>query len=905
MNPDRQQAIGYLRSPANGLWRWAENGAVLVWRDGATIAFREEILRVLEWLAPNGLPSFGAIALLLAACRGKVPVVAEILRDPTGALPVGLGTKAGNLLSARRQLAVQLEAALGQLEKLATLPPELNTGSRAKCVLAEVVFEPAKVERHVDASAILRGWQEPIGEAELNEALGPDGGGNQVRQVQMVAEGLKPHSGESLALRLRTGLDALPSQADSVLPACERARRLIQELSRDPEHGAVARAARQLLAAVRLPRRLGERDELAVSGVADITNRGPLDRLLLSELAHDDLTLAARIALNEALFLRREPPQREPPGALALLVDSGVRLWGVPRVLAAAVALALIAREKQQTRVDVWRAHGKQLAPVDLLSREGLAEHLGALEIEAHCGEALADFTRARVPDLNTQSVLISHPDTLTDPEFRRALGGSAPGLDFIATLDRNGHFELHAMPLARRPPVCQAELDLDALYPAPAVPLINAALGPNLPAIFGASPFPLLLPFRGRLDRWTRSEDGHTYAILNDRRLIRFRDDRTGGRALASDIPPGKTAWMECIEGTIYVIKAGTSQRPVRLVSVAVSGGDARVVDLASGPEALAFYRYGEVILMIRNPDVRAYSLADGRLLDRALNPHRWQRGRFLLGNNQFHFACWDGQRVKFEPVTLPGSFSPSVVAVIFDREGVDGPWIVHQGGTVISTATGERIKLPLPAGRSFGLETIVVSPDGHRVFASIPTLQWGCLLDLRSGLSQSVPAHEHLRPPLDWPPFLPNWNLQRLVQFIAAWPGEAIALCGGRKGRWWKFALHSDSIRLREVQTPARESEQRLGFVACPTLPKFGCSLQVAQWPNGSKAFLDSRGLLHLKSHDPSVPEVSLVLSDGEVAGWTSDGCVCGPRFFIEGTGPSEAGKVFQRMDEFVLRL
>src|SRR5205814_4588581 len=241
------------------------------------------------------------------------------------------------------------------------------------------------------------------------------------------------------------------------------------------------------------------------SGVADITNRGPLDRLLLSELAHDDLTLAARIALNEALFLRREPPQREPPGALALLLDSGVRLWGVPRVLAAAVALALIAREKQQTRVEVWRAHGKQLTPVDLLSREGLMEHLGALEIEAHCGEALAAFARARLPDLDTQSVLISHPDTLTDPEFRRALGGNSPGPDFIATLDRTGQFDLHAMPLARRPPVCQAELDLEALYGAPVVPLINAALALNLPAIFGVSPFPILLPFRGRLDRWTR----------------------------------------------------------------------------------------------------------------------------------------------------------------------------------------------------------------------------------------------------------------------------------------------------------------------------------------------------------------------------------------------------------------
>ena len=75
MNPDRQQAINYLHVPAGSLWRWAENGSVLVWRDGSTIAFREEIVHILEWLAPNGLPSFGAIVFLLAACRGKVPQV--------------------------------------------------------------------------------------------------------------------------------------------------------------------------------------------------------------------------------------------------------------------------------------------------------------------------------------------------------------------------------------------------------------------------------------------------------------------------------------------------------------------------------------------------------------------------------------------------------------------------------------------------------------------------------------------------------------------------------------------------------------------------------------------------------------------------------------------------------------
>src|SRR5262249_46819561 len=179
----------------------------------------------------------------------------------------------------------------------------------------------------------------------------------------------KLHDAESLALRLRTGLDALPEEAEANLPPAERARRLIEELSRDPEFGAVGRAARELMAAVRLPRRLAEAEQLAVGGVADISNRGPLDRLLLSELAHDDLTLSARIALNEALYLRREPPMREPPGTLALLLDSGVRLWGVPRVLATALALAFVARDKQHHEILAWRAHGKQLAAVDLLSR--------------------------------------------------------------------------------------------------------------------------------------------------------------------------------------------------------------------------------------------------------------------------------------------------------------------------------------------------------------------------------------------------------------------------------------------------------------------------------------------------------------------------------------------------------
>jgi hypothetical protein len=79
----------------------------------------------------------------------------------------------------------------------------------------------------------------------------------------------------------------------------------------------------------------------------------------------------------------------------------------------------------------------------------------------------------------------------------------------------------------------------------------------------------------------------------------------------------------------------------------------------------------------------------------------------------------------------------------------------------------------------------------------------------------------------------------------------------------------------------------------------------LQVSEIGGGSRIFLDSRGILHFKSSNPDLPEVSLVLTDGEVAGWTSDGRVCGPLFFFEGPVISDPRAVFERIMSFVAQL
>ena len=99
--------------------------------------------------------------------------------------------------------------------------------------------------------------------------------------------------------------------------------------------------------------------------------------------------------------------------------------------------------------------------------------------------------------------------------------------------------------------------------------------------------------------------------------------------------------------------------------------------------------------------------------------------------------------------------------------------------------------------------------------------------------------------------------------------------------------------------------ELRNRVSFSLQSRPTGHGCTLQVATWPCGSMAFLDSRGLLHFKSHDALVPEVSLVLSGSEVAGWTSEGHVCGPEFFFEGGRKSNPERVLECLRQFLNQL
>ena len=62
-------SLAYFCPAKETFWTWSENGAVVTWVSGRTIAFRPELDRILETLVPIGFPHLDTVLLLVAACR--------------------------------------------------------------------------------------------------------------------------------------------------------------------------------------------------------------------------------------------------------------------------------------------------------------------------------------------------------------------------------------------------------------------------------------------------------------------------------------------------------------------------------------------------------------------------------------------------------------------------------------------------------------------------------------------------------------------------------------------------------------------------------------------------------------------------------------------------------------------
>ena len=948
---DQTLAVAYLSPSTDSMWRWAPGGDVLTWHDGSTVAFRGEVEAVLARLAPHGLPPFGAVVMLLAACRDGWETskarqeFSDVAKVFTGWNAADQG-RAGGTRSAPpasqllyQRVAQGIAQVVAGLDAVNRLPPTVRHGNDAKAVLAETVFEAAKQKRlgPAEAAVVVRALADGINAERLTLTSSTT---ESLREFAEEADALRPGlalvNADALALRRKTGLDKLPREADAELAPSERVRKLLAELRGDRELAGLARLAQDLMAAVHVPRTLHEHEELPLGGVSDLTNRGPLDRLLLSELAYDELTLAVRVALNEALYLRRESPPRQPPNRRAILIDTGIRMWGVPRVFGVAVALALAATTDKHAELETFLATATGIEPVDLTRRAGVVECLEALETSPHPGTALKSFCSTGVPPVSraekhgrdaratwaaTDRILITQPDALADPSFTAAVSALDHPAFCVASVDRTGDFSLLTVTAAGRKPVRDAKLSLESILaepkaaisgarpPQPGTPLIVRSLSPELPVILSVEPFPLRVPYVADPKHARASRKHGLVAVSKDARLLHWDSPYRAARQITALLPPGKPRgiWVDEATGVVRLLFGYPNEQSARLVTAGLCPG--------ASPPSVTFLRLREskpfaacahagVLYCVFARTVESFDLATGQPLAPLLLPQdvNWERDRFFQGENGWLALAHDGLRVTLHPVPLPDGVKDKVLT-LFDRQGYDGPWAVLDDGRVLD---GEGLDFPrrflkLPVRWQLG----GVSPDGHRIVLRAFEKR---LLDLESHDAETRtvtadPAEELLVPMIYWSTRFSSVALHRFDKVFLDENGR-LSLVNHKENVFQVATNERGEPILKELgRFPSRFRAQP--FVPVDAPPGMRFDLKAATWRDGSQAFLDLRGMLHLKSKDRSVPEVSLVLSNDKLAGWTSDGKLYGPTQFRGDTPAGDPADLMAVIGRFVGRL
>lgn len=517
MIDELKDSIDYLRAPRDYFWQWAENGDVIEWRtDGVTICYQEVLFVLLKQLRLGSMPRIGPFLLVLYACQHRFGA-----RERYGMLRI-FGKFSDRIQEQK------LEAVETFLRSIYDLPIELRTGPQRLILLRELfglhkgAFNEEIFLQSVDELATGR-WNTQITEFKEEKTI------NLLNADIAYFDRLRWQfpTTESLETMIRTGMKTLPPPAEIEVPETILTD-LFDQLLEDPRTAGMSRIARNLLPVLNIPMHSLASGDQPIGGISDITNRGSYDKLLLSELAQDELLLTARLVNNEALYFRREEPPQHPERRKIILIDSTIKMWGIPRVFAISAALAFARNSKHADEIDAYVLGADVFEEVTLSEKKGVIHALERLHHGLHAGIAL-ELAISRVGETANEIVLITEEKQLKSPAFHASFDKVRQQLSFLIMLNREGNISFSECTSGRAKLLNEAKLDLvellfNALPNQPKrVRSMQSAEG--LPAFLTKTPLPLLLLKKriepGRSAAATNGSDGMVVVTTNQRVLF------------------------------------------------------------------------------------------------------------------------------------------------------------------------------------------------------------------------------------------------------------------------------------------------------------------------------------------------------------------------------------------------
>lgn len=565
----------YFQAPEDYFWRWAENGEVIEWCNGSTICYRDDLLFILKELSVKGLPSLGSLLIILLACKEEVNTEHRFF-----------------FIRALQQfndndLQGQFDDAEKFVQIINSLPVELKTGKKRIHLIHEVFGETGFVFSNVQ----LRDAIDELSSGGLDNLIIEKG--EKATKEQFEAD-LKPLSNalkkfptfDRLVIKLKTGLKETPSPAEISIPDALPIG-LFDQLSQDPITAGIARLARRLIAALNIPMHSQGSGDQSYGGITDITNRGNYDRLLLSELAQDSDLLMARLVNNEALYFRREEPPENPKRQRTILIDTTLKMWGIPRVFAISAALALANSTKHGELIEAYALGGESYNEINLDKKEGIIGALEILDLSLHCGKTLVNIVNDMSATVNNEYYFITDVNIFSSPAFHVSLAQMKESLGFILTVSRDGQIVFYECINGKTKLLSTAKLDLEELLFATGIITprkIKSQPGINV-AFLSTNPHPLLFP-KSRIKKTENKlfyDDSLGLVAVNQaQRVLYIPKWETGCYELLTFIEKGtyNFGWNNSTE--LYIAVSNFQRKFFKIYTLNIEKNDSVYVDLS-----------------------------------------------------------------------------------------------------------------------------------------------------------------------------------------------------------------------------------------------------------------------------------------------------------------------------------
>ncbi|SHM00035.1 hypothetical protein SAMN05444407_108115 [Chryseobacterium contaminans] len=457
----------YLQSYENYFWEWKtdedvpgdsgyhENNLLSISGIGA-IAYRPYVIEILKELQPQGWPPFGALLMVLYATQEGYTDFTTPLRHTT------------KFYSAEN-FEFNAERAIEFLEKIKALPT-IYKQKQNRIVLLQTLFKnsPNSVssvtsefnlriyyKRTHEISACAE--KQPANLDALNRDLKALDLNDRFPTPQSIIEAMK-------------GLIEEPELNDEVVEeetTADTDKDFIRELIEEPKTFQVGSLIKRIWSGLRIPMRHLSPGEQPIGGISDMTNKGDFHRMLLSEFANEDDVFMNRVANNEALYIQREIPPEENIFERIILIDTSLRNWGTPKVLAFASAIAIIKHPKAHSECKVM-ALGQAAIPISLDKVENVIENLNHVSPTLEVSDALEKFFNEEYSQKDIEVFFITHQENLEDEKIRKIVHQNRDRLKFLVTTNSDGEINFYKHHKGARKHIQKIKLPLQELWANP-----------------------------------------------------------------------------------------------------------------------------------------------------------------------------------------------------------------------------------------------------------------------------------------------------------------------------------------------------------------------------------------------------------------------------------------------------